>query len=41
MDQIEVGTENDNLLAANFYGKLGFDIEYRLFGMQLSSEQVR
>jgi ribosomal protein S18 acetylase RimI-like enzyme len=40
MEQIEAGTEKDNLSAVSFYGKLGFDIEYRLFGMNLSFGQI-
>lgn len=35
VDQIEVGTEIENQSAASLYRKLGFTMEYRLFGMNL------
>ena len=34
MDELEVGTEQDNLKAQAFYRKYGFDGEYILFGME-------
>lgn len=34
MDELEVGTEQDNLKAQAFYRKYGFDGEYVLFGME-------
>jgi len=34
MDELEVGTELDNLPARSFYRKLGFDEEYALLGME-------
>ncbi len=33
MDELEVGTEKENLSAQQFYRKYGFDEEYVLFGM--------
>jgi ribosomal protein S18 acetylase RimI-like enzyme len=35
MDELEVGTEVDNLAAREFYRKAGFDQEYVLLGMEL------
>ncbi|MFX0069826.1 MAG: GNAT family N-acetyltransferase [Candidatus Hermodarchaeota archaeon] len=32
MDEIEVGTEKSNIIAQNFYKKLGFNEEYLLLG---------
>jgi ribosomal protein S18 acetylase RimI-like enzyme len=40
MDQIEVGTERANDSAASFYRKLGFGIEYGLFGLSLAPTHV-
>jgi len=40
MDQIEVGTDRANESATSLYRKLGFGIEYRLFGMSLASNQA-
>jgi ribosomal protein S18 acetylase RimI-like enzyme len=40
MDQIEVGTERANESATNLYRKLGFSIEYKLFGMSLAPTQA-
>ncbi len=34
MDELEVGTESENLEAQKFYRKYGFDEEYVLFGME-------
>ncbi|NLF52651.1 MAG: GNAT family N-acetyltransferase [Leptolinea sp.] len=34
VDELEVGTEKDNLPAQKFYRKYGFDEEYVLFGME-------
>lgn len=34
MDELEVGTESDNLKAQSFYRKYGFNEEYVLFGME-------
>ncbi len=34
MDELEVGTESDNLAAQKFYRKYGFGEEYVLFGME-------
>ncbi len=34
MDELEVGTEKENLPAQKFYRKYGFDEEYVLFGME-------
>lgn len=34
MDELEVGTEQDNLPAQEFYRKYGFNEEYILFGME-------
>jgi ribosomal protein S18 acetylase RimI-like enzyme len=34
MDELEVGTEQENLPAQQFYRKYGFDEEYILFGME-------
>jgi len=34
MDELEVGTESENLRAQAFYRKYGFDEEYILFGME-------
>jgi ribosomal protein S18 acetylase RimI-like enzyme len=34
MDEIEVGTEKNNLKAQHFYQKAGFDEEYFLLGME-------
>ena len=34
MDELEVGTERQNLKAQAFYRKYGFDGEYVLFGME-------
>jgi GNAT superfamily N-acetyltransferase len=34
MDQIEVGTERSNRDALRFYKRIGFDLEYVLFGME-------
>ena len=34
MDEIEVGTETGNEAARHFYGEVGFDREYVLFGME-------
>ena len=34
MDEIEVGTENENLPARSFYQKCGFDQEYVLLGLE-------
>jgi len=34
MDELEVGTERENLKAQEFYRKYGFDEEYILFGME-------
>jgi ribosomal protein S18 acetylase RimI-like enzyme len=34
MDELEVGTESENLSAQQFYRKYGFDEEYVLFGME-------
>ncbi|NMB57765.1 MAG: GNAT family N-acetyltransferase [Chloroflexi bacterium] len=34
MDELEVGTESDNLKAQAFYRKYGFDGEYILFGLE-------
>ncbi len=34
MDELEVGTENENHLAQKFYRKYGFNEEYVLFGME-------
>ncbi len=34
MDELEVGTEQDNLNAQAFYREYGFDGEYILFGME-------
>jgi GNAT superfamily N-acetyltransferase len=38
MDELEVGTERDNLAAQVFYRKFGFDEEYVLFGMEFTGE---
>jgi GNAT superfamily N-acetyltransferase len=38
MDELEVGTESDNLAAQVFYRKFGFDEEYVLFGMEFAGE---
>jgi ribosomal protein S18 acetylase RimI-like enzyme len=38
MDELEVGTESDNLAAQKFYRKYGFDEEYILFGMEFSEK---
>jgi ribosomal protein S18 acetylase RimI-like enzyme len=35
MDEVEVGTEIDNLGARDFYRRLGFDQEYVLLGREL------
>jgi len=40
MDQIEVGTERANDSANSPYRKLGFNIEYKLFGMSLAPTQT-
>jgi ribosomal protein S18 acetylase RimI-like enzyme len=40
MDQIEVGTERANESATSFYKRLGFNIEYRLFGMSLAATRA-
>ena len=34
MDEIEVGTEQDNLAARSLYQKCGFDQEYVLLGLE-------
>ena len=34
MDELEVGTEKENVKAQAFYRKYGFDEEYVLFGME-------
>ena len=34
MDELEVGTEKENLPAQQFYRKYGFDLEYILFGKE-------
>jgi ribosomal protein S18 acetylase RimI-like enzyme len=34
MDEIEVGTENENLAAQSFYHRVGFDEEYILLGLE-------
>jgi GNAT superfamily N-acetyltransferase len=36
MDELEVGTEQENLSARQFYRKYGFDEEYVLFGMEFA-----
>ncbi len=41
MDELEVGTEADNLPALAFYRKAGFNEEYVLFGMELEDEHAR
>jgi len=38
MDELEVGTESENLDAQKFYRKYGFDEEYVLFGMEFTPE---
>jgi ribosomal protein S18 acetylase RimI-like enzyme len=38
MDELEVGTESENLAAQKFYRKYGFDEEYVLFGMEFARE---
>ena len=38
MDELEVGTENNNLSAQKFYRNYGFDEEYVLFGMEFTKE---
>lgn len=38
MDELEVGTESDNLAAQKFYRKYGFDEEYVLFGLEFVKE---
>ncbi len=38
MDEIEVGTEKDNLSAQDFYRKTGFDEEYVLMGMEFGED---
>ena len=38
MDELEVGTESDNLAAQKFYRKYGFDEEYVLFGMEFNEK---
>lgn len=38
MDELEVGTEINNLDAQKFYRKYGFDEEYVLFGMEFANE---
>ncbi|NPV01112.1 MAG: GNAT family N-acetyltransferase [Brevinematales bacterium] len=35
MDEIEVGTEKSNIKASGFYKKIGFDLEYILFGKEI------
>ena len=41
MDEVEVGTENDNQAAQRFYHRCGFDEEYVLLGMELAAEPRR
>jgi GNAT superfamily N-acetyltransferase len=36
MDEVEVGTEQDNLAAQAFYHKCGFDEEYLLLGLEFA-----
>jgi len=38
MDELEVGTESNNLTAQKFYRKYGFDEEYVSFGMEFTKE---
>jgi ribosomal protein S18 acetylase RimI-like enzyme len=38
MDELEVGTEKENLAAQKFYRKYGFDEEYVLFGMEFDKD---
>jgi ribosomal protein S18 acetylase RimI-like enzyme len=38
MDELEVGTEKENLAAQKFYRKYGFDEEYILFGMEFEKD---
>jgi ribosomal protein S18 acetylase RimI-like enzyme len=40
MDEIEVGTEQNNLAARRFYASAGFSREYVLFGREFESGEV-